>query len=579
MGAPAGSSNFSIPPGYSPNLYNEDMAPTPESQKTWNMWEIAALWVGMSVCIPTYMLAGSLIQQGLSWLEAVGVIMAGNLVILVPMILNAHAGTKYGIPFPVLLRTSYGHKGAHIPAVLRALVACGWFGIQTWIGGIALHTMTHALAPGLWADTFANTFVMYIVFWIMNLYFVWNGTEAIRWLESYAAPLLLGIGVVLLGWGVTEGGVMTAVLDRSYDLAKPVLVAKTNGGAAASGSRTVDLSIQVLNDLKGQPKAQSMILGEVVTQSDGTTEDRPLTAWIPYSASYKMTVTQDTVWAKFDSEVTDTDGRTSSVVRAKVDQSQEAQKSKAVVYLMAITAMVAFWATLALNIPDITRYAKSQKDQAMGQAIGLPLTMGLYSFIGLAVTCATLNIFPDLVIGADAIWDPVALLARFDSKVAVILAMFMLAIATLTTNIAANVISPANCFSNAFPTKVTFRSGGMIAAFLGVAMMPWKLMNAYIGFLITYSGLLGPIMGVMIVDYVWVRNRDIDIDALYIAESEYSYSGGFHIAGVVSTLVGVAVVTAGFQVPSLSFLRDGAWFSGAISAGIVYALMAKRPKK
>lgn len=575
--ADTGAAAIAVPDGYSPRLYNQDMAPTPDAERTWTMWHIAALWVGMSVCIPTYMLAGSLIQQGLNWVEAVGVIMAGNLVVLVPMILNAHAGTKYGIPFPVLLRTSYGHRGAHVPAILRALVACGWFGIQTWIGGVALHTMLHALTDGAWPDTFGCKFAMYILFWFMNVYFVWNGTESIRALESWAAPVLLAIGVLLLGWGVQTGGGMTKVLDRSYELAKPVVVATTDTSVQNDGGgRRVKLDLHVLKDLKGGPKAHSMQLGEVVMDGEKKTFN-PLTKWIPFGPTAFVTTAQDTVWARFDNEYQDSDKRMSSTVEAKVDAEGAEKRSKPVLYLMSITAMVAFWATLALNIPDITRYARSQRDQAMGQAIGLPLTMGLYSFIGLAVTCATLNIFPDLVIGVDAIWDPVALLARFDSKFAVILAMFMLAVATLTTNIAANVISPANCFSNAFPESITFRTGGMIAAVLGVLMMPWKLMGAYIGFLLTYSGLLGPIMGVMVVDYVFVRRWEIDLAALYTEGSEYEYSGGFHVAGVVATLVGVFVVALGFWIPALSFLRDGAWFSGALSAGAVYLAMAKKP--
>lgn len=570
---------------YSPRLHNEDMAPTPQDQQTWNMWEIAALWVGMSVCIPTYMLAGSLIRQGLSWLEAIGLIMAGNVVVLVPMILNAHAGTKYGIPFPVLLRTSFGHRGAHIPAVLRALVACGWFGIQTWIGGEALHLMLHALMPEMWPDTFTLKFAMYLVFWVMNLYFVWNGTESIRWLESWAAPLLLGIGVLLLGWGVTSGGGMSKVLDRSHDLAKPVLVA-TRGDAPG----TVSMTLNVLME-DGQPKAKSMELGVVVDPEAETpaARYRSITGWVPYAPTYTLRVAEgeDTVFARFDNEASDTDERTSSYVTATLAAEGEGSPaegpSRWILYLKAVTAMVAFWATLALNIPDITRFAKSQRDQAMGQAIGLPLTMGLYSFIGLAVTCATLNIFPDLVIGPDAIENPVTLLARFESKFAVVLAMFMLAVATLTTNIAANIISPANCFSNLMPETVTFRTGGMIAAGIGVAMMPWRLLGTYIGWLLAYSGLLGPIMGVMVADYVFIRKFQIDVDALYTEGSEYEFTNGFNVPGVVATGLGVAVVVAGMVFTGadggldLSFLAEGAWFSGALTAALVYTVLAKRP--
>lgn len=574
------SSVFQMPEGYSPHLCNEDMAPTPKEQRTWGTMHIAALWVGMSVCVPTYMLAGNLIQQGLNWWESVLVILAGNLVVLFPMILNGHAGTEYGIPFPVLLRTSYGHKGAHVPSVLRALVACGWFAFQTWIGGEALHTVTVNLLPGVWPDVFGAKFAMYILFWLMNVYFVWNGTESIKKLESLAAPMLLGIGVLLLGWGVQKGGGLTAVLDRSYELARAPVVAYQD-------EDQVRLDFYVLSDAEGRPKAKAFeIQNEAPVAGDAKPSDKFYSTGrreFASSTSISRREIQDakTLWVRFDSELKDQDGRTSSWVKAPVHAQKPAPGSQGanrwLLYLGGITAMVAFWATLALNIPDITRFAQSQKDQMMGQAIGLPLTMGLYSFIGLAVTCATLNIFPDLVIGSDAIWDPIQLLSRFDSKIAIIVAMVMLAVATLTTNIAANVISPANCFSNAWPEKISFRTGGMMAACLGVMMMPWKLKDYYLTWLITYSGLLGPIMGVMVVDYALIRKRRLDVDALYTEGSSYSYFRGFHLAGIGSTLFGIFVVCLGLWVPSLHYLHTGAWFSGALSAGLVYFLVAKRP--
>jgi hypothetical protein len=311
----------------------------------------------------------------------VGVILVGNLVTLVPMILNAHAGTKYGIPFPVLLRTSYGHKGAHFPAVLRALVACGWFGIQTWIGGGALHTMTHALVPDLWANDFSHTIFRYLVFWGINLYFVRNGTESILALESYAAPCSWASEYCFwVGASPTEGG----PCDTESFL-RPV----SSGAVGELGSREYGLGkapgeapIHVLNDLRGEPKARSMILGEVVTQADGTQQELPLTGGIPYASDYTGCTAQTQLWARFDSELQDRDKRTSWLVPVQVDAPEAPAHNKLLTYLMAITAMVAFWVTLALNIPDITRFARSQWDQALGQAIGLPLAMGLYSFIG-----------------------------------------------------------------------------------------------------------------------------------------------------------------------------------------------------
>lgn len=561
---------------YSPSLYNEDMAPTPQEQRTWTAFHIASLWIGMAVCVPTYMLAGSLIQQGLNWWESILVILVGNLVVLVPMILNGHAGTAYGIPFPVLLRASYGHKGAHIPSLLRALVACGWFGIQTWIGGVALHTMTLNLVPGYWTDDFAHTFVMYLIFWLMNMYFVWNGTESIKTLETWSAPFLIGIGLVLLGWGVSNGGGLGATLDRSYELARPVVVAERTDGAR------VKLKLRALLDLEGKPKAKAMLLGEVVPGPDGAPVKKPLTTWIPFVPEYDLATTAARVYAQFDSEAVDTDKRSSSAIEAAVaaagTPAVPAGTDRWKIYLLGLTAMVGFWATLALNIPDITRLAKSQRDQALGQSVGLPLTMGLYSFIGLAVTCATLNIFPDLVVGQDAIWDPVALLSRFDNPLVTVIAMIMLAVATLTTNIAANVISPANSFAAAFPDKISARTGGVLAACLGILMMPWKLLDMYLGWLIGYSGLLGPVIGVMVVDYYLVRKTELDVDALYTEGSAYAYQGGFNLVALLATGLGVATVVLGWMVPALGFLAEGAWFSAAIVAGAVYFALQPRPR-
>jgi cytosine/uracil/thiamine/allantoin permease len=413
---------------------------------------------------------------------------------------------------------------------------------------------------------------MYLIFWLMNMYFVWNGTESIKTLETWAAPFLIGIGLVLLGWGVTRGGGLGATLDRSNELARPVLSAQRDGSR-------VRMKMAVLVDLGGSPKAKSMQLGEVVPGPDGKPARKALTGWIPYAPEYDLATEAAAVYAQFDSEVQDTDKRTSTAVEVEVSAAGTvpAPTERWKIYLLGLTAMVGFWATLALNIPDITRLARSQRDQALGQAIGLPLTMGLYSFIGLAVTCATLNIFPDLVIGRDAIWDPVALLSRFDNPMITIIAMIMLAVATLTTNIAANVISPANSFAAAFPEKISARTGGVLAACLGILMMPWKLLNMYLGWLIGYSGLLGPVIGVMVVDYYLVRKTELDVDALYTEGSAYAYQGGFNTVAILATGLGIATVVLGWMVPALSFLAEGAWFSAAIVAGGVYYALQPRP--
>jgi NCS1 family nucleobase:cation symporter-1 len=449
------------------SLYNEDLAPVPQSRRDWGVYNYASLWVGMSVCIPTYMLASGLIAGGMNWRQAIGTILLGNLIVLVPMLLNAHAGTKYGIPFPVLVRAPFGVLGSNVPACLRALVACGWFGIQTWIGGQAIHAMLRIAWPA-WSHFAAGQAVCFLFFWLLNMAVIWRGIETIKVLEGIGAPFMLAVGVLLLWWVTRKAGGFGPVLSapsRFHD----------NAG-----------------------------------------------------------------FLRF--------------------------------FVPALTGMVGFWATVALNIPDFSRYARSQKAQVLGQALGLPTAMTLYSFIGVAVTSASVVLF------GEAIWDPVVLLGRFNQPVVALVALIALLLATLNTNVAANVVSPSNDFSNLNPRRISFRTGGLITGFLGLVMMPWKLLgdySAYIfGWLVGYSGLLGPIAGVMIVDYFVVRRRELVVDDLYLRHGSYEYSGGFNYRALLALVCGIVVALLGLVVPALRWLYDYAWFVGFLTAGTLHlALM------
>jgi len=448
-------------------LINEDLAPVRLSDRTWGIYNFAALWIGMSVCIPTYMLASGLIAGGMNWWQALLTITLGNIIVLIPMVLNAHAGTKYGIPFPILARASFGIRGSNIPALLRAFVACGWFGIQTWIGGQAFNSLISILLPD-WALFTWGPAIGFLIFWSMNVYFIVKGIDSIKWLEAYGAPFLLLSGIGLLAWAYINGGGFGPILN--------------------------------------QP-------GKFNTFAE--------------------------FWPFF---------------------------------IPALTGMVGFWATLSLNIPDFTRYAKSQKAQMIGQAIGLPPTMALFSFIGIAVTSATILIF------GEAIWDPVELLSRFDSPVVIALALAALIVATLTTNIAANVVSPANDFSNLSPRKINFVKGGLITAVLGIAIMPWKLLSDYsayiFGWLVGYSSFLGPIGGILICDYFIIRKRNLKVDDLYSADGIYTYNKGYNLKAIFSLSAGIVVALIGLIIPELHFLYDYAWFVGfAVSFVIYYLLM------
>ena len=473
-------------------LFNEDLAPIPSYERTWKKMDIANLWVGMSVCIPTYMLASGLIAGGMNWWQAILTVALGNLIVCVPMILNGHAGTKYGITFPVFARASFGTMGTHVASILRAVVACGWFGIQTWIGGSAIYRLLLLSRPE-WADSIVlgllsnadiqvniAQFSCFLVFWAINIgLFMWKGMDSIKYVEKWGAPLLIGLGVALLVWAFR----------------------------AADG------------------------FGPMLSQPD------------------KFETTAD-FWKAF---------------------------------FPGLTAMVGFWATLSLNIPDFTREAKSQKDQMYGQFLGLNTTMPFYAFIGVAVTSATVVVF------GEAIWDPVQLLAKFDSSMVVLISMFALTLATLTTNMAANVVAPATSFSNIVPRSISLRLGALITGFIGILMMPWKLMadpNGYIfTWLIGYSGLLGPLGGILICDYFFIRKTKLKLADLYLTDGAYRYSAGFNWAAMVALILAIAPNVPGF-IDTINGVESKwvniyhyAWFIGFAIAFVVYgALMSLRKK-
>jgi NCS1 family nucleobase:cation symporter-1 len=474
---------------HDPTLWNADLAPTSAAQRSWDWRAYAALWVAMVVCVPTYLLAGGLVSQGMAWWQAVLTVLLGNLIVLLPMVLIGHAGAKHGVPFPVLLRSAFGTKGARIPALARGLVACGWFGINTWVGGSAIYVIANALSDGAFHGTPlpflgidpAQT-VCFLGFWALHLYFIKHGTESIRWLEMLSAPFLLLMGLALLAWAYVQ--------------------ADGFGNMLATPSQFV---------------------------AGGAKEGQ--------------------FWPTF---------------------------------FAGLTAMVGFWATMALNIPDFTRFAKSQRDQIVGQALGLPLPMALFAFIGVAVTAATVTIY------GEAIWDPVQLAGRMGGF-GVVAALFALAIATLTTNLAANVVAPAYGFSNLAPGRISFRMGGYITAGIGIAMFPWKLMESAGTYLFTwlvgYSALLGPIAGILVADYFFIRRTELVVNDLFRHDGRYQASNGWNWAGLGALTIGVLPNLPGFahaagfvgSVPALfDSIYSYAWFVGFALAALVYLGLARR---
>jgi len=581
------------------HLVNEDNLPVPIKERTWSTWNIASLWVGISVCIPTYMLAASLMKTGLNWIQALWAILLGNAIVLIPMCLNAYPGTKYGIPFPVLVRSSFGTRGAQIPSILRGLVACGWFGIQVWIGGYAIYRLALIFLPNLdnlWPGLQSSflgigggELLCFLFFWALHMLIVLRGVESIKWFESLAAPALILVGIALFIWAIDAGGGLGNVLGKSCHFLQPTLSARKVG-------EEIELKIDALKNGDGSFRADTM---RVVAVSGGTDLGASLTeaAWQPFLSEIKLKWPPELEEVRIGVELKNlkyADEVSSLCATVRGEESGTCGPWFFVVFLPTITAMVGYWATLSLNIPDFTRYAKSQKDQILGQAIGLPTTMTMYAFVGVVATCAALIAFPRIITQEGAPWDPVDLLAHFEVPWMVVLSMAVLAVATLTTNIAANVVAPANGFSNLAPRRISFRLGGLITGIIGIVMMPWKLLQTAGHFIFTwligYSALMGGVAGVMIADFYLVRKRSLQLAGLYREDGPYHFTGGFNWVGIIAFIAGVLPNIPGFLVqvnvlsaaavpPVFRTVYTYAWFVGFFVSFAVYAVwMSARVK-
>lgn len=465
------------------SLYNEDLAPVPIEKRNWTTYNYAALWISMAHCIPTYMMASGLISAGMNWWQALVTILLGNVIVLAPILLNSYPGTKYGIPFPVFARASYGTYGSNLPALMRAIVACGWFGIQAWIGGQAIQIFFASIIPN-WNNLLGGAigghtpteWLSFLIFWSMNIFVVYRGMNLLRHVENWAAPFVLVMTALLLVWILYQAGGAGFLLHE-------------------------------------EDKFKTM--GEF--------------------------------WK---------------------------------IFIPSLTAMIGFWATLSLNMPDFTRFGKSQREQAVGQVVALPTTMVLFAAMGILITSAAVVVFPHMK--PDELWDPVKLVGQFSQPLVVAISMFTIIVATLSVNIAANVVSPANDFANAFPRWISFRTGGLITGIVGILMQPWKLLadpSGYIfSWLLGYSGGLGSIAGVLIADYWLIRNKNLELGDLYRTKGIYRYGSGWNWRAIVATLLGCFFAWIGLIIPTLRFLYDYAWFVGfGVSFAAHFLLMKLAP--
>ncbi|CAA7390868.1 unnamed protein product [Spirodela intermedia] len=467
-----------------------DLAPTTAARRTFTSWDMACLWVGLVVGVPSYYLAGSLVDLGMAWWQGIATVVLANLILLVPLVLTGIPGTKYGIPFPVLARSAFGVHGAHVPTLLRALVGCGWYGIESWIGGEAVFLLlpetlkqsSLAWSEVPWLGTSPLEFLCFMAFWSAQLVIIWKGIDGIRELEKYSAPILIVLTASLLCWAYFAAGGFGNMLSMTSRLSPSEFPA---------------------------------------------------------------------------------------------------------VFFPSLTANISFWATLALNIPDFTRYARSQKDQILGH-VGLPVFMGLFTFVGLAVASSTETIFGHIIS------DPIRLLGQVGGFGTRLLAILGISLATITTNIAANVVAPANALVNLSPSLFTFRRGALLTAALGIAFQPWRLLRTSESFVYTwlvgYSALLGPIGGVILADYYLIKRGELDLAGLYSTSplGPYYYRNGCNPAAVVALAVGILPIVPGFLskvglVASTAkvFLiaYDNAWFVSTFASTLVYWLLSRANRR
>ena len=455
--------------------YNDDIAPTKASQRTWSRWHVASLWVGMAICVPTYTLGGVLTAYfGLSVSEALWTILIANVIVLIPLTLNAYPGTRYGIPCPVVLRASFGIMGSNVPSLIRALVACGWFGVQTLFGGIAIHILLSAIIPGWVALGGTGEVIGFFIFWVANITVVIRGSEAIKHLETFAAPLMVVVALGLIVWAMPK----------------------------------VSIS-EILSVPANRPEGASFF-------------------------GY---------------------------------------------FLAALTAMVGFWATLSLNIPDFSRYVRTQRNQVIGQIIGLPVTMLMFAGLGVVLTASSAELV------GETISDPINLVGKIDSPVWVALSMLMIILATISTNTAANIVSPTNVFQNVAPRLINENKGVILTGIIGIVLMSWELLkklgwletdisveSLYSNWLIGYSSLLGPIAGIMVVDYFLIKGQSYDLLALYQDDAGYPAwnKAGFIAFGIPVGLTIVAITTG-----KIGWFYDYGWFTGSILGGVIYYFAAR----
>ena len=511
-----------------------DLLPVPRHQRSWTAYDLCGLWIGLVVCIPAWRFAASFATLGATIGQAASCVFLANLLITFPMIASAQMGTKYGAPFPVLIRSAFGVTGAKFPSLLRALVGCGWFGIQTFVGGCAVRSLFGGVLGsgsigtamnitwdswstyGVGANSLVATYVdgaspidllCYLLFLCLQLFVVHKGVESVKTAERFAAPVLVVLTIGMLVWAVQVGGGWGAVL--------------------ASGG----------------------------------------------------TVT----------------GATSSIASAS-------NSFMSTHFFPTLSAVVGFWATMCLNISDFSRFSRTQQDQVNGQVVGLTVFMTLFSVIAVLVTSVAAGLITEGTLSRVIdVGDPVALLgSSLFNPTTKIVASFGLVVATLSTNIAANIVAPANAFvailgggdeEEKKSKKNGFKNAAFLVAFLGTLIAPWRLLtdpNSFIWvWLVGHAALLAPVTGVYLFDYHVVKRRKLNVDALYDQSEESEYSGVnksaayaflvgvFFCAPGFLDACGVKLFDAGVVTEFIKSAYQHAWFVGFLTSGVAHVALSR----
>ena len=456
------------------SMWNDDLRPCTLPEHNWPGSKFSALWIGMCLCLPTYSLASGMIALGMNWWESVLTVLAGCVVVMVAILLVSHAGTKFGIPYPVFARLWFGTRGAHLPALARAIIGAGWFGINSWFGGLALDAILPHIVPA-WSGVWQHTLVAFFIFWAINVLIAMRGPQAIGKLAQIAAPTLAICAVLLFIWG----------LDAAHGI-----------GPMLSGQATI------------------------------------------HGPAF---------WY---------------------------------VFFPSVIGVISFWATMALNIPDYTRYATSQRAQILGQIWSMPLAMAIFAFIGITVTSVTKSLY------GVPLWNPIDLIVKFP-PVVVVLGGIVVILSSVTINVGANVMAPARAFQNLYPRGITFAIGAIITGLLSLCMAPGEVLKDFGNYIFIwlggYGAMLGAFDGIAIADYWLVRRRRLDLAQLYSPSGVYSYLNGLNPRAIAALCVGWIVALLGLAAPALNmpylkFLWAGGWLFSLLGGLLGYWLFMRTDK-